>query len=189
MGNGLQTAIDLAWASGKFIDISKFSANAKGWQDAVQYAYCNGGILLHKYRVDLQEKDNFVLKEPLNAEHFVRNVLMHHDIQEYIERLKIEKSDPSFENAQQISGDLLSQYLIRILVDGGAYRSIVKKKATLIVSKFLQEEYQNRFKDLIIFTYKYLDADWFFDVAWDYSLLIFDTQKSEIMFIDLTDTD
>ena len=39
------------------------------------------------------------------------------------------------------------------------------------------------------FTYKFENSGWFFDIAWDYSFLMFDKRTNQVIIIDITDTD
>ncbi len=55
---------------------------------------------------------------------------------------------------------------------------------------FVEEAFQNRFNEVVAFDTEIIPAaNWFYDVAWDHSKMLFDKRDYEITLIDITDTD
>ena len=73
---------------------------------------------------------------------------------------------------------------------GGAYKKAISSAiAWKIAIEFVENELENRFEDFDVYMLKIENAKWFYDVAWDYSFIITDSKKHEIIFMDITDTD
>src|SRR5690606_2958121 len=83
----------------------------------------------------------------------------------------------------------LSGRLARIMGQGGAYKNIDPRKAWEVAVNFIESEFQNRFEEILLFYVVVDNAEWFFDIAWDYSIILFDKRSYEVIFIDVTDND
>ena len=84
--------------------------------------------------------------------------------------------------------DLTGQ-LSRIMGLGGSYKNIDQKEAWTTASDFVKDEFENRFEEFNLYKFVIETAQWFHDIAWDHSFLLFDKRKYEIIIIDITDTD
>ena len=80
--------------------------------------------------------------------------------------------------------------LSRIMGQGGAYNNIDQHTAWQTTLNFIEGEFQNRFQDVTLDTINVIPrAGWFYNVIWDYSMVLFDRINCELLFIDITDTD
>ena len=72
---------------------------------------------------------------------------------------------------------------------GGAYKSIDQRIAWTVATDFVKDEFENRFEEFNSYDFVIESSQWFFDIAWDFSTLLFDKRKNEIIIIDITDQD
>jgi hypothetical protein len=97
----------------------------------------------------------------------------------------------------------LSERLANILIIGGAYYDtepiIIEGAyydtepilAKTLASDFIKELFQNRYDEVFYWfnTGVRSASNWFYDLGWDYSILLFDKRNYEVIIIDATDTD
>lgn len=184
--------ISQIWKTIRFEPCDEWSAEANKLEETINYTHCNGGVQLHKYKVIGNDDFKwFVQQDKLHQIKFLKNVIKHPDLKNYRENLEITEDKPriSCYNSWSDIYDLPGT-LSRIMGQGGAYNSIDQHTAWQTTLNFIEGEFQNRFQEI---TLDYINviprAEWFYDVTWDFSMILFDRTNCELMFIDITDTD
>ncbi|WP_224997038.1 hypothetical protein [Cesiribacter sp. SM1] len=168
------------------------------WSDAtltlmqkIKETHINGGLQIHKYQITADKSfDWFVSRNRLDEIDFVQNLIRRPELQNYRNKLKI-GNDTLVAQTHKWWTDIydLPGELARILGQGGAYHKLEADEAWSTATNFVKEEFQNRFDEFTSFSIEIENADWFYNIAWDYSTLIFDKRTYQTVIIDITDTD
>ena len=178
------------WTKMKFERLENWSESVDVLTEKIHETYVNGGIQLHRYQVSSNDYFNwFASRNRLDEVDFVKNVLTHNNLNDYREDLEI-KNKPEIKIPKSWTDmyDLPGR-LARILGQGGAYKKINQKEAWKIATDFIESEFDNRFEEVLVFDFAIKNAAWFYDIAWDYSTMLFDKRKYTVTIIDITDTD
>ncbi|MHA4847825.1 hypothetical protein ACX0G7_26905 [Flavitalea antarctica] len=179
------------WDDITITSVETFSQAAETFMQNIKDTHTNGGGLLHRFK--LSGNLNFAWfasRNRLDEIGFSENLLGRPELKNYRDNLQIALVKPAVKvirNASDIY-DLPGQ-LARILGHGGAYKNVSSEVAWKIATDFVKEEFQNRFDEILSISTYIRSADWFYDISWDFSVMLFDKRKSEITFIDITDTD
>lgn len=179
------------WNGIKLTRINNWTNSANTFTDKITETHSNGGIQLHKYKIEANEHFNwFVQRNRLDEIEFLNNIFKQNDLEDYRNNLQIKDSKPSVKiikywtDIYEIPGRLS-----RMMGLGGAYKSIDQKLAWSIATDFIKEEFENRFEEFNSYDFVINSAEWFHNIAWDNSTLLFDKRKYEIIIIDITDSD
>ena len=179
------------WSTIKVSQIENWTNSAKTLRENINETHSDGGILLHKYKIEPNLYfDWFATRNRLDEIEFLTNFFSHNELKSYRTDLKITDVKPQVINVKH-STDIyeLSGELSRIMGLGGAYKSIDQKLAWKIATDFIKNEFENRFEEFNLYHFAIPTAQWFHDIAWDYSTLLFDKRKYEVIIIDVTDSD
>jgi hypothetical protein len=86
---------------------------------------------------------------------------------------------------------LKDQLFMPLLCNGGAYYSFEgpKEVADKVCRQIYESIFENRLNDFVVFSFLGYWNEWFFDVAWDYTYVIFDKKENLIWVLAITDTD
>jgi hypothetical protein len=178
------------WMKTQFERVENWTSSADILTEKIGETHVNGGIQLHRYQVSSNDHFNwFASRNRLDEIDFVKNTLRHKSLSDYRKDLEI-KSKPEI----QITKSWTDMYdlpgrLARILGQGGAYKKINQKEAWEVVTDFIKSEFDNRFEEVLLFDFAIKNAEWFYDIAWDYSTMLFDKRNFTVTIIDITDTD
>ncbi|UKS26606.1 hypothetical protein LOZ80_34685 [Paenibacillus sp. HWE-109] len=155
------------------------------------YSHANGGVILACFEVI--NKDVFSTIPFMNIEYklYFENLLSCYDIVTSLPELKIGTpfhDDVIFERSTPF---ILDGEIASTLFNGGAYRRFQgsPRDAKNIAEKLCDTIIDGRYAEVILFKTNSPWCDWFFDVAWDYTWIIFDKQKCRFWLMCLTDTD
>ena len=179
------------WNSIKLSRLHNWTASTSTLRDKISETHCNGGIQLHKYKISGNRHfDWFAQRNRLDEIDFLKNIFRHKDLEDYRTDLEIYNNNPKVK-AIKYWTDIyeLPGRLSRIMGLGGAYKSIDQRHAWTIATDFIKDEFENRFEEFNSYGFVIEEAQWFHDIAWDSSILLFDKRKYEIIIIDITDTD
>ena len=188
----------LIWKSVRLFPLSDFGEATKLFMEKLSETHCNGGVQIHKYKIERNEHFEWFAERNLLGEiSFVKNIITHADLTNYRKDLEIKIDKLTFRKFSEVRrywGDsdifTLPGELARVLAQGGAYKKTHPYLAWELAKNFIEEAYQNRFDEVISFDTEIIPvSEWFYNVAWDYSKILFDKRNYEIMFIDITDTD
>ncbi|MGX1927766.1 hypothetical protein [Flagellimonas sp. 2504JD4-2] len=179
------------WKTIKFIPLNNWSEAALKLKSKLNETHSNGGAQFHKFKVESNlHFDWFSSRNRLDEIKFVRKAIRHDDLNEYRINLKIKENKPKVELVNYWTDIYdVPSILARTLAVGGAYKSINPQEAWKIGVDFVENEFENRFDEFNCFQFVVKSAEWFFDIAWDFSIAIFDVRKNELYLIDITDTD
>lgn len=83
----------------------------------------------------------------------------------------------------------LGGQIARMLAQGGPYSKMNEAEAWNLGMRLAEEEFGNRFTDVLFYSVVLPEAKWFDGIAWDYCFLLLDKQKTEITFIATTGSD
>jgi hypothetical protein len=185
------TEISELWNSIRLLRLDNWSSSTDILKEKISETHCNGGILLHKYKVSNNRHfDWFAQRNRLDEIEFLKNIFNHKDLEDYRIDLEIKDNKPEVKNVKYWTDIYeLPGRLSRIMGLGGAYKSIDQRNAWSIATNFIKDECENRFEEFNSYDFIIEAAQWFHDIAWDNSILLFDKRKYEIIIIDITDTD
>ena len=176
------------WENLKLEKINHWTEAAKILTDRINSLYSNGGIELNKYKITEENHFNYYL---FKDKHFVENIYKNKYILNDRAYLKLKNEYPKI-NVKEHFTDIytLSGDLARIIGYGGAYNHGAGQNISWeIATKFVENEFGNRFEEFDCYRIEIENSEWFYDVAWDYSIIIVDIKNNEIIFMDMTDTD
>lgn len=183
--------VDTIWSSMKLTRLDNWSLSANTLKVKISETHCNGGIQLHKYKITSNRHfDWFAQRNRLDEIDFLKNIFRHKDLGDYRTDLEIKDNKPKIENVKYWTDIYeLPGKLSRILGLGGAYKSIDQRLAWTVATDFVKDEFENRFEEFNSYGFVIESSQWFFEIAWDFSTLLFDKRKNEIIIIDITDQD
>jgi hypothetical protein len=179
------------WKDLKLTPLSEWTESSEKLKQAIEKTHCNGGIQLHKFQIsDNPHFHWFAVRNRLDEIHFIKKLFQRHELKHYLAELKVENEKPQIKSSNWFSDIFdLPGIIARILGQGGAYERLEASKAWEISTDFVRSEFGNRFDEFNRFSYEIEGANWFFDIAWDYSFLLFDKRNNQVIIIDITDTD
>lgn len=179
------------WTTIRLSRLANWSQSTNILKEKISETHCNGGIQVHKYKVSSNPHfDWFAQRNRLDEIDFLKNILKHIDLEDYRNDLEIKDNKPEIKFLKYATDIYeLPGRLSRIMGLGGAYKKIDQRQAWLVATDFVRDEFENRFEEFNSYDFLIGAAQWFHDIAWDYSILLFDKRKYEIIFIDITDTD
>lgn len=179
------------WNTIQIQRLDNWTSAANALKEKISEVYCNGGIQLHKYKIKAnKDLDWFAQRNCLDEIDFLNSILSHKDLEEYRQDIQTFDKKPEASNVKYYP-DLheLFQALTEIMEQGGAYQKTNYETARRLALDFVKLELEMRITEFNCFFYNIASAHWYHHIAWDYSFLIFDKRKYEIIFIDMTDTD
>ncbi|MFI7585707.1 hypothetical protein ACIB24_01380 [Spongisporangium articulatum] len=164
--------------------------------DEVRAVYSNGGCLVGRWRATSYSDTTawFMSRNRLDEYEMQRVLLDHPTVRDDLAELKIpavlDRMPGGLE--EQAGGSLLLDGLLaRALTLGGAYDNY---PGTAAAAKALAHEAvvaltEERYEDFRLDTTYLAWTPWFFDIAWDNTLVLTDMAKAEMTVICMTDTD
>lgn len=179
------------WNSIQLHRLDNWTSATNTLKEKISETHCNGGIQLHKYEIKANKHfDGFTQRNRLNEIDFLKNIFRHINFEDYRKDLQIEDNKPKIKEVKWCTDIYeLTGRLARIMGHGGAYKKINSNIAWTVASDFVKDEFENRFEEFNSCDLVIENAKWFHDIAWDYSVLLFDKRKYEIIIIDITDSD
>ncbi|GHU22843.1 hypothetical protein FACS1894172_07900 [Spirochaetia bacterium] len=190
--------INNIWKNIKIEPLNNWTNSANTLMEKINYTHCNGGIQLHKYKIIGAEdiiwsSTNNALFSPINPlerNNFIETILKNNNLNIYRNDLEINNDDIKIKYLEYYTDIYeLSGILGRIMGYGGAYYKLEPEIAWDTANKFVKDELGNRFEEYNMFIVNIKNAEWFYDIAWDITIIILGKIKNEIIFIDITDTD
>ncbi|PHA04398.1 hypothetical protein COF37_08505 [Bacillus wiedmannii] len=152
----------------------------------------NGGTIVSCFKVN----DHSVFKNLPWLEHekynnYIQDMLTSPDIIKNIPELNIPKSIEVPIELENINSLILDGAFAIRLIKGGAYKDFkgTPMEAKKLGSQLCEQIFQNRFLGIKIFYSQKPWTNWFYDVNWDSTWVIFDEQESMVWIICMTDTD
>ncbi|MDR0433608.1 MAG: hypothetical protein LBH21_00925 [Gracilibacteraceae bacterium] len=180
--------LDNLWENIKLEKSNAWTQAADTLKNEINKMYSNGGVKLSKYKITQENPLNYFI---INDRRFVENIYKNNAVLESRPYLGLNNEPPVIKVIEYFTDIYsLSGNLARILGYGGAYtKGIEQRAAWKTAAEFVENEFEIRFEEFNYYIVEIENAKWFYDVAWDYSFIIADTTKNEIVFIDITDTD
>ncbi len=179
------------WSNITIEPIDSWSNGAIFLKEKINETHLNGGLQLHKFKIHGDQDLNWFLMWKVYQKDFVKDIINRPELQNYRKNLQIKdgvvevkRSDNWYTDIYSLSGNLA-----RTLGMGGAYNNLTPQKAWEVATQFIQEEFQNRFDEFLLYPFSIDSAQWFQRIAWDYSCMLFDWRNNQVIFIDITDTD
>ena len=179
------------WDSIKFSRLENWTSSTKLLKETIFETHSIGGIQLHRYKISSDKNfDWFAQRNRLDEIEFLKNVFRHKDLENYRNDLEIKNENIEVKNIKFWTDIYDTPALLaRAMGYGGAYEKIDHRLAWKIATDFINDEFENRFEEFICYSFVINEAQWFWNIAWDNSILLFDKRKSEITIIDITDSD
>jgi hypothetical protein len=183
-----ENELNILWENLKLKKINKRTKSAQILTDRIKSLYSNGGVELNKYKIVEKNHFNYYL---LKDKHFVENIYRNKYILNDRAYLNFKNELPKI-NIKEHFTDIytLSGNLARIIAYGGAYNNGIGQDISWeIATNFVKNEFGNRFEEFDCYYIEIENSEWFYNIAWDYSIIIVDKRNTEIVFMDITDTD
>ncbi len=177
------------WEGTTLQEINDLSDAARLFMKTINCYKESDRVQIHQYKlITTPYMGYFVHWNKLQEINFPKNILHHKDLEEYRENLKIDEKP--FVEIQKYYDDIfhLSGYLAGILAKGMAV-DIDQKIAWQVSQGFVSNVFEERFLEITQFDLSIRNAKWFYNIAWDYSILLFDKKHYTVLIIDITDSD
>lgn len=160
------------------------------WLEIARRAHCNGGVFIASLSCDPVPS---LMRSKLEAIEFVSTLLKHPAVRDAMPGVlpagdltldELPELEPSF--IFHLDGDLTG-----LIHYGGAYWSAERPavESKQIAADVVRELFDNRWEDLEYAKSHSAWTRWFFDVAWDSTILVIDRAKSVVVLVVATDTD
>lgn len=178
------------WKEIRISQLTNFSDGFEQLRKSINETHVNGGIQFHKFHLTGNKHFNwFASRNRLDEINFINKILNRPELEVYRKNLQI-NSKPKFKRIGW-STDIfeLPSILARKLNQGGAYKKLDSVTSWEIATDFVKQEFENRFDEFEMFNIAIENAEWFYDIAWDWTAMIYDKRKTELNIIDITDTD
>jgi hypothetical protein len=180
--NGL---VNNLWENLKLEKINNWTNSANILINTMKNIFC--GVEFSKYKIIQDNPFNYYIM----THDFVENIYKNKQILKDKIYLKLNGELPKINIKEHLNNIYtLSGGLAWIIGCGGEYtKGIEQKESWKIATEFVENEFEKRFEEFEYYEIIIENARWFYDVAWDYSFILADLRKNEILFIDITDTD
>lgn len=159
--------------------------------DTVKEKYTNGGTLFYQFQIQGDNTFHFFASRNRLAEiDFINQLFQKQIFQETAKELKgVEKIKMDNSNWKTDIFSLPGE-LARVVYYGGAYshEHFSAENAFNLSVDFVDTISYKKYADFNCWTLGGEWSDWFFNIAWDYSVLLFDKDKSIVTLICMTDT-
>ena len=169
----------------------KFSIKGNKYIQHIETEYANGGMMIFKFQIINPSKGFYIFNN--NMEDVVWKIMKHPKLQKEISEIIGDKNLLRKPKITQANTFGLFGKLCGIAKSGGAYSSIEKKLTdteVIEISKdFVKEFLPNSFEDYHYYQIVGPWTNWFYNIAWDFSAIIFTKQYDELNLICMTDTD
>jgi hypothetical protein len=179
------------WKELEIFPVDTSSLHEKKLVDAFKESHVNGGLKYQKFVIQANETFGwFASRNRLDEIYFTRKFLTHPQLEKYRDNVKV--SGKLKVKSVKWSSDIfdVSGLLSRLHFHGGAYNEGANATVSWEISNnFIKQEFDNRFDTVSSYTYELEGADWFCQIMWDYSLMLFDKKTSYVYVFDITDTD
>lgn len=181
----------MTWDSVSYHRTQVHSPKIERFLDAIRKTHVNGGIIVACFEPDDPAKfDDSAHRDLHGMNHYFSTFLTRPSVRAGVPELQIPvplAPPPTFtyKGAFELEG-LLTQ----ILLCGGAYKKFdgAVEEARQISHDFVEELVEGRWLQVMVASVGPLTA-WFYDVAWDAFLAIYDQQGRRFWLICITDTD
>jgi hypothetical protein len=163
--------------------------------DHVAATHVNGGYVLSRWRaVEYSDTTAWFTSRNRIEEYDLFRVLLGSKV--------VRKSLPELQIPRELTGDLgfeqrwagslcLDGILAGVIVTGGAYKAYQgpAREAKALAAAAVEALTQNRFEDFRLDVSDEPWSPWFFDIAWDHTLVLTDFANAELTVLCITDTD
>jgi hypothetical protein len=158
--------------------------------DAIRKSFVNGGIIIAGFEPD--NREDFDVAARLNL------VTTNKQLSTFLTRPSVRAGVPELQLPESLDplpiNHFMGRYgleglLIDILLDGGAYKKFdgVSEEARRIGREYVDELVGDNVRDVLAVRVELL-TKWFYDVAWDHFLMIYDQQERRFWLICITET-
>jgi hypothetical protein len=159
-------------------------------KQTITSTHVNGGIIIKCFKIN----DSDLLKYPKmieEHERYFNKFFTSEDIKKAVPELKIEEKLLCKTDFRRTNSFVLDGELGGVIYNGGAYKSFygTPKEAKKLGEQVCEFMFDDRFLDIIAFHTSNPYSAWFYDVAWDDTWFILDTELNRIWLICMTDTD
>lgn len=160
--------------------------------ETIKSKYSNGNVLFYQFFVDGDKSFNFFAsRNTLQEIDFINKFIFSKTFQNVakeftrMDRIELSHSDWATD-IFSLPGDLA-----KIIYHGGAYSQdhFSAEHAFTMAVNFTDAISGKRYADFNSWNLGSEWTDWFFNIAWDYSILLFDKKESIVTILCLTDTD
>ncbi|MDM5328570.1 hypothetical protein [Neobacillus sp. CF12] len=159
-------------------------------KETISSTHLNGGMIIECFQINNPELLNYPTMNETFERYFTR-ILTSDDIRISIPELKIGKQLDCETDFKFISSFTLDGAIASVIYNGGAYKGFygTPREAKNLAQEFCDFIFEDRVLDVQVYQTNTPWCSWFFDVAWDDTWLILDTNLKKIWLICITDTD
>ncbi len=190
-------ALKSAFKEMKITEITELNHSSKNLLNLAEANNSNGTVKLFRYRLDYNDDINwFVSRNRFNEINFLKKVILNKQLQTLHRTLNTSvlnlniKLPKQFGNNYTMNPFILSGELSSFLYFGGPYGHAESQDAWKISNDFVIETFNNDFESLVMFNIDLSKVgSFFYKIAWDYSLAIFNKSDQSLTILISTDTD
>lgn len=159
----------------------------------------NGKIIFKQFKLSLDNNESIAIQSDKTS--FIYALFNDENVKKSFENSQLMYSNVEIEDLNKLNLKKLSNYLKSVAVNGGAYgdrQKYTNEYLSVIVSDFLKniaEAEENKFQffrknnsSLYLHT-NHAWTEWFYDIAWDSTFIIFDEKNMIVSILLITDTD
>jgi hypothetical protein len=181
----------MAWDSVTYDRTAVHSPKIDRFLDAIRKSHVNGGVIVACFEPDdPAEFDDSARRDLHGVDRCISSFLTRPSVRVAVPELQLPAAlDPppkfGYKGPFELEGQLTQTLLV-----GGAYRQFdgTVQEARQISRDFVEELVADRWLNVAVVAIGLL-TEWFYDVAWDAFLIVFDQQGRRFWLICITDTD
>ncbi len=159
--------------------------------NSINECYCNGGIIFKQFVLNKDELCDTIFHNHKSCRNWVNKILTSQTLQNEIPELDDIQEIQFKDNFWRTDIFSLPGDLAALIYHGGAYSddSISCVDAYSIALNFTKAISNNRYSEFHMFSLGWEWSSWFYNIVWDYSVLLFDKKNNVVTLICITDTD
>lgn len=160
--------------------------------DVFKNLYINGDVIVSCFHVtNHQVFQELPWWESDKYNSYIKNLLTSTDIINGVPKLNISTKIENNIELKNINSLILDGDFAIKMIKGGAYNKFKGRpqEAKTLGGEFCKCLFQGRFLDIQVFYSDKCWTNWFYDVNWDSTWIIFDGQEDKLWLICMTDTD
>lgn len=183
--------LNQAWQKLTLTRNKNWTPAARNLIEEFEKCFLNGGLKLDKFTLDIPPALVWhTSRNEFEDIHLLNKIARHPGLAALRSELQITDPRPELKNyACEFHLFSLAGQIAAHLSFGGAYAECDPLRAWKLATAFVAEEFENRFFEICYFPVRWKQAGWFYNIAWDYSAILFDKGKHEMIFLNATDTD
>jgi len=187
-----KASVELLWRSFEVTTVTEVLPAVEEYLVELRRVYTNGGAYCARFHVNGNEDFNwFATRNRWDEMSFFSRLLLHPALVSALPQVAAEGRATELAEFSWGSSLTLDGELARALVLGGAYEQFkgTSREAKELGARVAESVFGDRFLDVVVFRCWKPWSPWFFDVAWDSTMLLIDRRLQLVTVLVSTDTD